>query len=115
MSLSDDGRAGLVFSALADPHRRFMVRALADEGSVTASELAERLPITRQAVAKHLGALGDAGLVDASREGREVRYRLTPDAMADAMAWLADIGAQWDRRLAALQRRLSTAERRARP
>jgi len=84
-----------------------MVRALADEGSITASELAERLPITRQAVAKHLGALGEAGLVEASREGREVRYRLTPDPMGDAMAWMADVGAQWDRRLAALQERLN--------
>ncbi|MGH2684629.1 MAG: ArsR/SmtB family transcription factor [Actinomycetota bacterium] len=106
MSGSED-RAGLVFGALADPNRRFMVRALADEGSVTASELAERLPITRQAVAKHLGALGEAGLVAASREGREVRYRLTPDAMGDAMAWMADVGAQWDQRLVALEKRLS--------
>ena len=102
-----DDRAGLVFGALADPNRRFMVRALADGGSITASQLAERLPITRQAVAKHLGALGEAGLVEASREGREVRYRLTPDSMGDAMEWMADVGAQWDRRLAALQERLS--------
>ena len=80
-----------------------MVQALAKDGAVTATELADRLPITRQAVAKHLGALGDAGLVTGERAGREVRYRLTPDAMADAMGWMAEVGAKWDRRLAALQ------------
>jgi DNA-binding transcriptional ArsR family regulator len=103
-----EARVGAVFSALADPTRRFMVRALAQDGAVTATELAERLPITRQAVAKHLGALGEAGLVTGEREGREVRYRLTPDAMADAMGWMAEVGANWDRRLASLQEHLKS-------
>jgi DNA-binding transcriptional ArsR family regulator len=95
--------AGAVFAALADPTRRFVVRYLAEGGPVTATELAERLPITRQAVTKHLAALHDAGLVDRAREGRETRYRLTPDPFTDAMTWMADVGAGWDRRLAALR------------
>ena len=80
-----------------------MVQAMAQGSAVTATELADRLPITRQAIVKHLGALGVAGLVAGERQGREVRYRLTPDVMADAMAWMADVGAQWDRRLASLE------------
>lgn len=103
---ASDERLGAVFSALSDPNRRFMVQALADGGAVTATELADRLPITRQAITKHLGTLGQAGLVEGERQGREVRYRLTPDAMTDAMAWMVDVGAQWDRRLAALEHRL---------
>ena len=101
-----DERLGAVFAALSDPNRRYMVQALAQGTSVTATELADRLPITRQAIVKHLGALGDAGLVAGERQGREVRYRLTPDAMADAIAWMADVGAQWDRRLGALEDKL---------
>ena len=96
--------AGAVFTALADPTRRFVVSYLAEGGAVTATELAEKLPISRQAVAKHLAALSDAGLVDASKVGRETRYRLTPDAFTEAMSWMADVGARWDRRLDALRR-----------
>jgi DNA-binding transcriptional ArsR family regulator len=104
--VTEPDRLGAVFAALADPTRRFMVSALAEDGSVTATELAGRLPITRQAVAKHLGALGEAGLVHGEREGREVRYRLTPDAMADAVAWMTEVGAAWDTRLASLRAHL---------
>ena len=102
-----DDRADAVFSALADPTRRRVVRCLAEDGPATATELAGRLPVTRQAVAKHLGALGDAGLVEGERTGRELRYRLTPEPLTDAVAWMSDVGARWDRRLAALRRHLS--------
>jgi DNA-binding transcriptional ArsR family regulator len=95
--------AGAVFGALADPTRRFVVRCLAEGGPVTATELAERLPITRQAIAKHLAALHEAGLVERAKEGRETRYRLTPDPFTDAVAWMADVGAGWERRLDALR------------
>lgn len=98
--------AGAVFAALADPTRRFVVRCLAEEGPVTATELAGRLPISRQAVSKHLGALGDAGLVEAERAGREVRYRLTPEPFSDAAAWMVEVGRQWDRRLDGLRAHL---------
>ena len=102
-----EGAAGAVFAALADPTRRRVVRALTQRPTVTASALAGELPITRQAVAKHLSALADAGLVSAEHEGRETRYRLTPDPLTDAMRWMATAGAQWDERLARLERRLA--------
>jgi DNA-binding transcriptional ArsR family regulator len=60
---------------------------------------------TRQAVTKHLAALDRAGQVRAHREGREMRYALTPAPLADAMAWMTDVGAQWDERLARLAER----------
>jgi DNA-binding transcriptional ArsR family regulator len=92
-----------VFSALADGNRRFVLETLARRETATATELAAELPVTRQAVAKHLAALGDAGLVRATREGRESRYRLTPGPLGEAMAWLATVGAAWDERLASLR------------
>ena len=97
-------RVDAVFQALADPTRRALLRRLS-ESAETATELSERFPITRQAVAKHMAALQEAGLVVPERSGREVRYRLTPGPMADAATWMADVGAQWDRRLEALRRR----------
>jgi DNA-binding transcriptional ArsR family regulator len=99
--------AGAVFGALADPTRRSLVRSVAQDGPVTATELADRLPISRQAVAKHLGALRDAGLLAGEKAGRETRYCLTPEPFDAAAAWMADVGDQWDRRLGALQRHLS--------
>jgi DNA-binding transcriptional ArsR family regulator len=97
--------AGPVFSALADSTRRTVVEALATRETATATELAAELPVTRQAVAKHLTALSDAGLVEGQRLGRETRYRLTPEAMGEALDWIERVGAQWERRLAALRAR----------
>ena len=104
MTPSKDERVDAVFQALADPTRRELLRRLS-KASETATELSDRLPITRQAVAKHLAALHEAGLVSAERSGREVRYRITPGPMADAAEWMGDVGAQWDRRLENLKRR----------
>jgi DNA-binding transcriptional ArsR family regulator len=98
--------ADRVFDALADPNRRRLLGFLAERETATATELAGELPVTRQAVAKHLAALSAAGLVEGRRQGRETRYRLTPEPLAEAMAWIADVGAQWDDRLAALGRHL---------
>lgn len=103
MTAADEERAGAVFSALADPTRRQVVRLLAERGGVTATEGAAVLPVTRQAVAKHLQALADAGLVDAERLGRELRFRLTPEPFAAAAAWMAGVGAEWDVRLTRLR------------
>lgn len=97
-----------VFAALADPNRRHLVEALARH-EATATELAADLPVTRQAVAKHLTALREAGLVDARREGRETRYRLTPGPLGDALTWMQDVGAAWDDRLDALSRHLGSS------
>ncbi len=93
-----------VFSALADPTRRAVVHALTAGEEVTASGLASGLPITRQAVAKHLAALERAGLVEPRRAGRETRYRLTPEPLEQAMAWMAEVGGAWDDRLGRLER-----------
>lgn len=95
-----------VFAALADPRRRELVTLIGERGSATATELARELPVSRQAVQKHLGGLAAAGLVARSREGREVRYRLTPEPMSDAVSWMAEVGARWDDRLAALAKRV---------
>jgi DNA-binding transcriptional ArsR family regulator len=96
-----------VFAALGDPRRRELLEQVAARGEATATELAAALPITRQAVAKHLGVLAGAGLVQRRREGRETRYAPTPEPLGDAIAWMADLGAQWDARLARLKRSVS--------
>ena len=100
-------QVGAVFAALADPTRRQVVLSLSSGSTVTASRLALDLPITRQAVAKHLAALDHAGLVAAERRGRETHYRLTPAPLTEAASWMAAVGAQWDDRLAALRTHLA--------
>jgi len=100
-------RVDLVFDALGDPGRRSLVEAVAARGSATATELAAELPVTRQAVAKQLVALADAGLLRSTRSGRETRYEVTPEPLGDAVAWMVDVGAAWDDRLARLARLLT--------
>jgi DNA-binding transcriptional ArsR family regulator len=95
-----------VFAALGDPIRRFLLEELSTRGSATATELASELPVTRQAVSKHLAALAGAGLVTSKRLGRETQYRVTPEPMEDAIAWMARVGGEWDGRLARLRRYL---------
>jgi DNA-binding transcriptional ArsR family regulator len=104
-------RAGAVFGALSDPTRRQLLAAIAQHPDATATELAAELPISRQAVIKHLSALGDAGLLDRERTGREVRYRVTPEPMSDAVSWMAEVGGEWDERLGALHRQLQGSRR----
>ncbi|MEU2031251.1 ArsR/SmtB family transcription factor [Nocardia amamiensis] len=96
-----------VFIALADPSRRGVLAALAAGGPATATDLADRLPITRQAIAKHLALLADAGLVTAEpREGRRIRYRLESSPMQVAQQFLAALARDWDSQLDALRRHL---------
>jgi DNA-binding transcriptional ArsR family regulator len=92
-----------VFEALADPMRRRLLSRLS-AGPATATELAADLPITRQAVAKHLTSLSRAGLLERERAGRDVRYRVTPAPLTEAVSWMAGVGGQWDDRLARLAR-----------
>ena len=101
-----DERVDAVFAALSDPTRRSVLDRLAREQSASATEIAAGMPVSRQAVVKHLQALGQAGLVTPTREGREVRYALTPQPLEEAVGWMVDVGAQWDRRLARLRRQL---------
>ncbi len=103
--LSND-RVDAVFAALSDPTRRSVLDRLARGPSASATELAAGLPVSRQAVVKHLQALDQAGLATPTREGREVRYALTPGPLEDAVGWMVDVGAEWDRRLARLRRQL---------
>ena len=101
-----------VFAALADPTRRDVVASLtALDAEVTASGLAAGLPISRQAVAKHLAALERAGLVEPQRAGREMRYRLTPQPLEEAMAWMAEVDGAWHARLSRLERRAARRDR----
>ena len=93
-----------VFAALADPTRRAMLSALASGGPATATDLAARLPITRQAIAKHLALLTEAGLVMAEPgERRRVRYRLRSAPMRVAQQFLAALARDWDGQLGALK------------
>jgi DNA-binding transcriptional ArsR family regulator len=100
-----------VFTALADPSRRSVLAALAAGGPATATDLAARLPITRQAIAKHLTLLADAGLVTAEPgERRRVRYRLRSAPMRVAQQFLAALARDWDGPLDALQAHLGGGE-----
>jgi DNA-binding transcriptional ArsR family regulator len=96
-----------VFSALADPTRRSVLETLSAGRTVTASGLARELPISRQAVSKHLASLRHAELVSSERVGRETVYQLRREPLDDAAAWIEKVGAEWDRRLDALRRSLS--------
>jgi DNA-binding transcriptional ArsR family regulator len=101
--LSED--VGVLFAALADPNRRRMIETLMREGTTSVPSLTAALPITRQAVAKHLSALDHAGLVErAPPSGREVHYRLRDHALAPASAWIAEAEAAWEQRLSRLKR-----------
>ena len=104
--MSDDS-SNMVFSALADPTRRRLLSTIAAHPA-TATELAGGLPISRQAVVKHLNTLTHAGLLERERDGRDVRYRVTPEPLSDAVTWIAEVGGQWDGRLAALRSSLRT-------
>ena len=101
-----------VFTALADPSRRAILAALAAGGPATATDLADGLPITRQAIAKHLALLAAAGLVTAEPgERRRVRYRLRSAPMQVAQQFLAALARDWDSPLGALQDHLDRTAR----
>ncbi len=91
-----------VFAALGDDTRWSILAALG-EGEASASALAERMPVSRQAIAKHLAVLRDAGLVEPARVGRELQYRVLGAQLSATAQQLDAIGAEWDRRLAAIK------------
>ena len=93
-----------LWAAFADPTRRRVLEALLEKGEATTTTLAEELPITRQAVAKHLVVLNRVGLVAGQRRGREVRYAVQPERLDDAADSMARVAAQWDGRLTRIKR-----------
>ncbi|WTW93295.1 ArsR family transcriptional regulator [Streptomycetaceae bacterium NBC_01309] len=93
-----------LWSAVGDPIRRQMLDLLLAGGGGTATTLSEQLPVTRQAVAKHLGVLGRVGLVNDAPSGRERRYEVDEAQLARAVAQLSSVGASWDARLRRIKR-----------
>ncbi|MFD7449706.1 ArsR/SmtB family transcription factor [Kitasatospora sp. NPDC059827] len=100
-----------VLTALADPTRRRLLELIGAQGEATATTLARHLPVSRQAVVKHLAVLDAAGLVSGDRIGREVRYTVRPAALDSTARWMASLAADWDRRLAHIKRLAEAAER----
>ena len=93
-----------LWSAIGDPTRRRLLDLLLADGGGTATRLSERLPVTRQAIAKHLGVLDRAGLVTATPAGRERRYEVDERQLARAVAQLSSVGSAWDARLRRIKR-----------
>ncbi|EPH41648.1 metalloregulator ArsR/SmtB family transcription factor [Streptomyces aurantiacus] len=106
---------GTVLTALSDPTRRMILEHLAGAGRASATELADGLPVTRQAVLKHLKVLGEAGLVTSGRAGRAVLFEVRPGPLDACARHLADLASRWDRRLRNLKRRAEAAEGDATP
>ena len=92
-----------LWSAIGDPTRRRLLDLLLVDGAGTATSLSDRLPVTRQAIARHLAVLQGTGLVEAVRVGREVRYRVIGAQLSATARRLEAIGAAWDRRLATIR------------
>jgi ArsR family transcriptional regulator, cadmium/lead-responsive transcriptional repressor len=103
-----------LWAAIADPTRRRLLDALLAHGEATATTLAGELPVTRQAVAKHLAVLDRAGLVEGRRRGREVRYAVRPERLDTATRSMNRVAAAWDRRLATIKR-IAESSARERP
>jgi DNA-binding transcriptional ArsR family regulator len=100
-----------LWSAIGDPTRRRMLDLLLTEGEGTATTLGRELPVTRQAVAKHLAVLDRVGLVRATPAGREKRYRVDQAQLARAVAQLSAVGSEWDARLQRIKRIAETIRR----
>jgi ArsR family transcriptional regulator, cadmium/lead-responsive transcriptional repressor len=93
-----------LWSAIGDPSRRQVLDLLVSNGAVSASWLAGRVPFSRQAVAKHLAVLERTGLISRRKQGREVVYEVDAGRLDQATRAMADVAAQWDRRLNAIKR-----------
>jgi ArsR family transcriptional regulator, cadmium/lead-responsive transcriptional repressor len=93
-----------LWSAIGDPTRRRLLDLLLQTGDGTATSLGQQLPVSRQAVAKHLGVLDRVGLVRGASAGRERRYRVDDEQLARAVAQLSSVGSAWDARLQRIKR-----------
>jgi DNA-binding transcriptional ArsR family regulator len=88
-----------VWTAVGDPNRRRLLDLLLDAGESTPTKLSNQLPLTRQAVSKHLAVLERAGLVNSTPQGRQMTYRIRADELDRAARSIAEVAARWDRRL----------------
>jgi DNA-binding transcriptional ArsR family regulator len=109
-SPAEEALIEIVLAALADPTRRRILDDLSAAGSGTATTLAQDLPVTRQAVVKHLAVLHEAGLVVARKSGREVRYSVAPGPLTTTARWLTDLATAWGRPLEAVKRLAESGE-----
>jgi len=103
-----------LWSAIAEPSRRRVLELVISNDEVSASWLAGHVPFSRQAVSKHLVVLEGAGLVSRRKEGREVLYQVEADRLGEAARAMADLAAQWDRRLSRIKRLAEAAHTEAR-
>lgn len=99
------GDIGQVFAALADPTRRQLLTLLGEQSAASATTLAGQLPVTRQAVVKHLAVLHESELITRRRAGREVVFTVHPDRLTTAASWMTSLAATWDERLQLLKQR----------
>ncbi len=104
MTSDRDEEGDALWAAIGDPTRRRLLDLMLARGESTATALSRELPVTRQAVAKHLVVLDRAGLVEAHRNGRELRYRVRPDRLDAARRSIARVAAGWEQRLGAIKR-----------
>lgn len=110
MNAAYRGSVEEVLLALADPVRQKILHMLAEQGGATATTLATRIPVTRQAIVKHLGVLERAGLVTSRRLGREVWYLVRPQALNAPVRWMQNLATQWEQRLQVIKRLAESAD-----
>ncbi|HTJ69962.1 MAG TPA: metalloregulator ArsR/SmtB family transcription factor [Actinospica sp.] len=109
-SPAEEALIEVVLAALADPMRRRILDGLSAAGVGTATTLAQDLPVTRQAVVKHLAVLHQAGLVVARKTGREVRYSVAPGPLTTTARWMTDLASEWARPLENVKRLAESAD-----
>jgi DNA-binding transcriptional ArsR family regulator len=110
-TLADDRIEDDLWSAVGDPTRRRMLGLLLDDGGGTATSLSRKLPVTRQAIAKHLTVLDRVGLVTSVTVGREKRYRVADAQLSAASVLLRSTGAAWDARLRRIKQLAESIQR----
>jgi DNA-binding transcriptional ArsR family regulator len=93
-----------LWEAMADPTRRKLLDLLVARGQATATTLTADMPVSRQAISKHLLLLQRVGLIDSHREGREVRYAICEPRLAEATSALSDVADRWDHRLQTIKK-----------
>ena len=103
-----------LWSAVAEPSRRLVLDLLVSGGEASASDLAEQVPFSRQAVSKHLVVLEEVGLVSRRKQGREVLYTVQTSRLDEATRAMADLATRWERRLGAIKKLAEAAHARAR-